>query len=446
MNTPTEDNFRDAYAVYERNHAEQREAMLAALPQSAPMKRRLRLRPALAALAAVLVIALGIAGFEAIRPTPAYGLDGLRERLQSLKSWHIKGYIFQRTKTQFGVATVRFPTERYYQRPSRSFHTAYGFSSQGNDDLVQVTRSYTVSDDQRSLMVSHDQKKAVLTTSIDPLQAELSVAAGLQVSEIEQLISRDPAEFEQVGTERVDGKWCDIYQSKPSGDFGFSRRMWIDPSKGLPVRVKGFRRESNDEQVPDYEYTEIHTNVDPPPELFSFKAPDGYEVIEVKDVPKTRYLPQSGQCSGGNYRAADWIGLDIDNRAVLVCWSQWLQDKDKQIFFHDAPRLVLEGSPERLCSEQILYETISGDIRWRWSLVVPDDHKPLGTNPLAIKFHHPKVSLSLGLQPLVFSEPRLSEMVEKVQRRSLEAGGDFSAVKSLKQLREVIASGASVRP
>ena len=122
-----------------------------------------------------------------------------------------------------------------------------------------------------------------------------------------------------------------------------------------------------------------------------------------------------------------------------LCWSQWFKDKDKQIFFHDAPRLVLEGSPDRLCTEQILYETISGDIRWRWSLVVPDDNKPLGKKSLAIKFHHPKASISLSVQPLVFSEPRLSEMVEKVQRRSLEAGGDFSAVKSLKQLREVIA-------
>src|SRR4051794_8198537 len=132
MNTHGEDNFRDAYAVYGRNHDAQREAILAALPQTMPIKQRLRLRPAAAALAAALVIALGIAGFVAIRPMPAYGLDGLRERLQSINSWHIKGYIFQRTTTQFGVATVRFPTERYYQRPSKSFHTAYGFSSQGN--------------------------------------------------------------------------------------------------------------------------------------------------------------------------------------------------------------------------------------------------------------------------------------------------------------------------
>src|SRR5215212_11816990 len=164
MNTPTEDKFRDAYTIYDRNHDKQREAMLAALPQPAPITRHVSLRSAAAALAAGLVVALGIAGFVAIRPMPAYGLDGLRERLQSINSWHIKGYIFQRTTTQFGVATIRFPTERYYQRPSRSFHTAYGFSSQGNDNLVKVTRSYSVNDGHQNLLVLHDQKKAILTS------------------------------------------------------------------------------------------------------------------------------------------------------------------------------------------------------------------------------------------------------------------------------------------
>lgn len=444
MNTPTEDKFRDAYTVYNRNHDKQREAMLAALPQAAPITRRISFRPAAAALAAALVIALGIACFVAIRPMPAYGLDGIRERLQSVRSLHLKGAMFARTKTKFGVATIRFPIERYYERPSRYFSVVYGFGSNGNDNLVEVTRAYSANDGQRRLRVSHDKKTAVLTSPVDPLQNELSIESALQVSEAGQLMSRNPGAFEQVGTERVDGKWCDIYQSKPREDLGFWRRIWIDPSKELPVRVVGYIRGEDNEEELDYEYTEIHANVDPPPALFSFEVPNGYEITEVKDAPKTRIVQPSGSCGGFQYHAADWIALNIDDRAVLVCWSQWFQDKDKQIFFHDAPKLVLEGSPDRPCTEHILYETISGDIRWRWSLVVSDDNKPLAKRTLAIKFRHPNASISLSEQPLVFAEPRLSEMVEKVQRRSLEAGGDFSAVKSLKQLREVIADGVKL--
>jgi outer membrane lipoprotein-sorting protein len=441
MNTPTEDKFRDVYAVYERNHAEQRATMLAALQPTMPVTRGWKLRLAAAALAAVLIVGLGIAGVVSLRPTPAFGLDGVRERLQSLNSLHIKGFIYHRTTTPFGVATLRFPTECYYQRPSRSFHTSYGFSSQGDDNLVKVTRSYSVSDGQRSLAVLHDEKKAVLTSPLDPLQTELSMECSLQVSETGKLVSEHPEDFERVGTERVDGNWCDIYQSKPAHDFGYWRRIWVDPSKELPVRAMEFRRISNGEDELQYEDTEIHANVDPPPELFTFEVPDGYEFTEVKNDLKTRYLPQNGQGSAGNRSVAEWVALNIDDRAVLVCWSEWLKDKDKQVFFHDAPRLVLEGNPDRLCTDQMLYETMSGVIRWRWSLIMPDDNKPLGKKSLMIKFRHPQGSNSLAVYPLVFSEPRLSEMVEKVQRRSLEAGGDFSAVKSLKQLRDVIANG-----
>src|SRR4051812_33849863 len=129
MNTPAEDRFRNAYAAYDREHAEQRDAMLTALSQ-VPTARHMKLRPVAAALAAVFLVALGVVGFMSIRPTPAFGLDGVRERLQTLRSLHVKGFLYERTMTPFGVATVRFPTERYYERPSRSFHTAYGFSSQ----------------------------------------------------------------------------------------------------------------------------------------------------------------------------------------------------------------------------------------------------------------------------------------------------------------------------
>lgn len=438
MNSLSDDDFRAAYSGLGRTHSTQREAMLRGLTEWTPRRPRLRFRPAVvAAAAAMLILGFGIAGFEALRPNPVYGLDGIRERLQSLNSLHVKGYIYHRVATPFGVAAIRFPTERYYQRPSHSFHTAYGFSSQGNDNLVKVTRSYSVSDGQRSLLVLHDEKKAVLTSAIDPLQTELSMESSLQINETGQLVSEHPESFERVGTERVNGCWCDIYQSKPVGDMNFWRRIWIDPKKELPVRVMGFGRGPDGEDELHYEDTEIRTNVDPPPELFSFEVPQGYELIEARDDAKVRQIQPSGSCGGGNYGAAEWIGLNIDDRAVLVCWSQWLKDKEKQVFFHEPPRFVLEDAPERPCTEKVLYETTSGNIRWRWSLVVPDDKKPLGKQSLAIKYRYPKTLISLSVEPLVFSGSRLSEIVEKVQRRSLEASGDFGPIKSLDQLRDL---------
>src|SRR5215471_14253908 len=149
MSSPADEDFRAAYAAFDQSHAAQRDAMLAQLavaPVATSAAHHRRLHPLVAAMAAVLVIGFGIAGFEAVRPTPAYGLDGLRERLQSLRSLYLKGAVFGRTKTQFGVATIRFPVERYYERPSRYFHVGYGFSSNGNDNLTHVTRTYSAND------------------------------------------------------------------------------------------------------------------------------------------------------------------------------------------------------------------------------------------------------------------------------------------------------------
>jgi outer membrane lipoprotein-sorting protein len=441
MTIPIEEDFQSAYAVYDRNHATLRDDLLGRLSQRPAISRRLRLLPA--AAVAALIVGMGIAGFWTMRPAPAFGLDGLRERLQALRSLHLKGAVFQRTQTQFGVATIRFPVERYYERPSRYFGVGYGFSSNGNDNLVQVTRTYTVNDGRRSLLVLDDQNKAILSTHVDPLETELMIENALQVNEAHQLVRGNPDEFEHVGSERVDGKQCDIYQSKNVGARHFETRIWIDRSSGLPVRIVATTRDSNGEAEPAFEYSEIRANVDPPAELFTFEVPPGYEVSELKDSSKSRKIHPTGSCEGGNHGAAVWQGLNIDDRAVLVCWSQWLKNKDLKTFFHDPPRLMVHGLPDRPCTEQVLYETVSGDYRWRWSLVRPDDDEPIGKNPLLIKYRYPKEELSLEVQPLVFSEPRLAEIVEKAQRRSLEASGDFSQVKSLAQLRAVIAKRPS---
>jgi hypothetical protein len=48
--------------------------------------------------------------------------------------------------------------------------------------------------------------------------------------------------------------------------------------------------------------------------------------------------------------------------------------------------------------------------------------------------------MSLGDLPLAFEGDRLNAMVDRVQRRSLEETGDFASVKSVSELRKIIAS------
>jgi hypothetical protein len=445
MNGPADETFRESYGMFDVCHAEQRQELLTALPTGPRRLRRRRPAQRAAALAAALVVAAGIAGVALVRSTPAYGIEGVRERLLSLRSLHLKGWQYQRDTTEFGVATLRFPVERYYQRPSRSYNVGYGFSSNGNDDLVRVTSSASANDGERSIALLHDQKRAILTPS-DPLDAELSVERGLQISEVERLINGLPEDYQRVGTELVDGAWCDIYQSKVDdvGGLQFWRRLWIDPTSGLPVRVLGMKRHEGEEAEPFYEYTEIHANVDPPAELFSFEAPAGYEVTKIEAMPRPAGIWPTSSGSAGSRQVAEYVGLGIDDRAMLVCWSQWTQEGGAKVWFKDPPSMTFDGAGSRACKATTLYETTSGDVRWRWSLVRPRDGRPIGADGLTIQVSHGREgTVMLNVQPLAFADAQLSEMVDRVQRRSLEAGGDFGPIKSLAELREMFADEES---
>jgi hypothetical protein len=281
-----------------------------------------------------------------------------------------------------------------------------------------------------------------LSPSDSSLQVELFVETGLQVSEMQHLVDGVPEDYERVGSERVNGGWCDIYESKPVGDEALRlwRRVWINPDSGLPVRVLGMMRTADGVESPMYEYTEIRANEDPPAELFSFQAPAGYEVTEVTETPASPQISALSSGATGNHNVAEWVALKIDDSAILLCWSQWTDEDGNQLWFHDAPKLVLQGVAQRDCSEQPLYETMSGNVRWRWSLIVPKDGRPVAGDSLSLSLSDQKEgTVSLGAQPLEFSDARLAEMVERVQQHSLGADSDFAVVKSLVQLREIIA-------
>ena len=253
MNVISEQSFRDVYAIYDRNHAEQRDALMAALSHvelANPRRKRRRLLAALSALAAMLMIACGIATLTATHATPAYGVEDLRARLRVLHSLYVKGWIYQRTKTEFGVATVRFPVERYYERPTTYYSVGYGFSMQGNNELRRVTKGIAANDGKRTWCIAASEKQAVSAPTVDTLQAELQVENGLQASEAQQLLNGLPGNFGRIGTERVRGVNCDIYESKPEGDDTMLRRVWVDPSSGLPMRILGIERSKDgDEQA-----------------------------------------------------------------------------------------------------------------------------------------------------------------------------------------------------
>jgi len=179
----------------------------------------------------------------------------------------------------------------------------------------------------------------------------------------------------------------------------------------------------------------IQANVEPPKNLFAFKAPNGFELTEIKEATPVRSIGTYSSGSSGDRGVSLWVMIKLSDEAVLMCWSQSTQVKDGKGWFNYTPRIVLQGSEERECSERALYETRSGDVLWRWSIVTPNDGKPVGADGLSLEFSSPEGgSMSVGDQPLVFSKSRLAEMVERVQKRSLEESGDVQKVLPLEKL------------
>ncbi len=441
MNLPTEELLNDAYAAFGRVHDARKQEFMAMINQRAAASK-IRSRPKsrrqivslVAALAAAVLVAVGIGSL--MRPAPAYGLEGLPERIRQLRSLYVKGWLYQKTKTEFGVATVRFPVERYYERPGKFYSVHYGFSLAGNDDLKQVTKITAANDGERASVIADHQKMAIVGPAGDSLDAELMVETGLQITELATLLGGMPKDFVRVGSERIEQRDCDIYESRKRGDENGWRRVWIDRRTGLPARVVGVMKGASGEAEPLYEYNEIRADEAPPADLFTVKVPEGFKLNEVKGEVKPAGIGSYSSGSAGDKHAAAWVGLKIDEQCVLLCWSQWTEAKGERKWFQDDARLMFEGESERQCTEQKLYETMSGDLRWRWSIVRAKDGKPVGSDTLGIELKEKQGgTMRLGVQPLVFDEQRLAELIVRVQRRSAGVAGK-KKVLTLEEIRK----------
>lgn len=439
MTAPVDADFRRAYQVFGREHERQREALVAKLAETGAKPQAARKWPSMrVALAATLMLMAGAVALFGLRgPEHVYGVEGLKERLLAVRSLHIKGWLYQQTMTEFGKATLRFPTETFHERPYRQYSTSYGFSFGEEDKLTQLTRSARVGDESRTMLIDHDGKRAIISPT-DKLGAELSVESMFQQSLIEKLGQGAPDHFAPAGSEHVRGVMCDVYEhaDDPQSPMPSRTKLWLDPRNGMPVKMVVFSIEPDGDE-PFWEWDDIAVNVDAPPEMFSFAVPEGYEKIEVDSAATG---PSGGGSAGSsNQWVNSWIGLNIDDQAVLFCWSLKTIEKDGPQWFKKPPEFLLEGAQNRPCDE-IALRTDEDDPHWRWSLIVPRDRLPVGAQPLRMICKHERTTSIMGATPLVFAEARLAKLVKEVQRRTLPAGAAESEIWTLPELRAKLAT------
>lgn len=380
-------------------------------------------------LAALLLIAVGLSTFYNWSPTqPAFGIENLAERLLTIRSIHLQGWIYQVITTEEGVEKAeRFPTEMYARRPNCIGYRSYGFSLPGNGKPSTVTSGSTASDGQRSITISHDTKTALTSeTPGDAFYTELMVESQIQASLASRFLQGPLEQYRKVRSEEVEDVLCDLYEYKArQSHFGGKHRVWINPLTGLPVKSETYVivGDGNEELMMS---ETIAVNVEPPSSLFSFLVPDGY--LETKlDNKKSAELTAAGVKlfpigSGGSDTTwlATWHGLNIDNRAVLVCWSQYDTVEEQKKWFAREPEFELSlGNQMRPCRVETLTNNSVDETQWRWSLIFPEDGKPLGNDLLQFRVSDKRTQAEQELKPLRFPRKRLREIILEAQRRTL---------------------------
>lgn len=406
----------------------------------APVPRIYRLRRILMkttmSLAASILIAVAVwFAISQSAGTPAYGLADLAQRLAHVKSLHVKGYCMRPSASG---ELVKCPIEMYVDRPTKYWGTFYG-----PDALVP---GYRMSDGDRYMNVDPEEKTC--TTG-----KEIRLAAESSVESRMELLFSEPfggslAGFKKIGTEQVKGIAADVYEKveRPDGSGRpvFRYVVYLNPATGLPLRIVGYAKASDNPETIRSEFTDIEPNMPVPSHLFSFKAPDGYKVIN-----KDRLADDIGHVGFGQAGAAHQcvrFAFDIGNQAILACWAMYNEDKGQVVEDDlDGPAgrqlktTPASTAPGRTYGNYLVRVDPAGKYHWRWSLVIPQgkDTKLDGDEPRQTVYDG-RSSTTTTIQPRHMTRERLADIVVRAQEVTLPADTPAEAVFTLERLEEMV--------
>ncbi len=431
---PIEETLQSYYKTFEGRHDKCRNDLLDSLPsvERASRSNKVTSRPrrltnSRLALAALLLISLGLFLSYGGSPTqPVYGMEHLAARLLTIRSLHLKGWMYQTITSLDGKEThEKFPTELYAKRPNCIGYRTYGFSSPGRGKPSIVTSGFMASDGEQTIAVSHDNKKVVQArTSVDDFHAELLVESFIQSSLANRFLQGPPEHYRKVRSEKVQGVLCDVYEyNQQEPTLAGIHRVWLNPLTGIPVKSESSNvDEAGNEKL--FSSETIQVDVEPPMPLFSFEAPEGYEDT-TKDAANSKIadikLSPYGSGGSGTTWLAAWHGFNINDRAVLACWFQYdtNDDKEKEYFARQPQIELYQGNTVRTCREHTVSNNHVNKAQWRWSLILPEDGKPIGECLLRLKVADKKTRTAQELKPLRLSPERLREILLEAQRRTL---------------------------
>jgi hypothetical protein len=400
---------------------------------------RIVMKSAMALAASVLVgiaVWLGIVGGPAGK---AYGIQDMSERLQTARSMYLKGWQYHESADSDGNKKIdKVPVERYIGLPCR-FYTCWSFTNNG-----VLGTGYEAQDTERYIRVDHAKKTCYIGRNY-PFATELFVVGALELMP-RTLMSGDPASYQKIRQEKIDGVLTDVYEaSAPSGHGGRSRSVvWLNPRTGLPVRIGGYHQHQGQPERPSAEFHLVEVDTPPPAELFTFEPPAGYKVIQKDRGPESVTNGSGGAVNSVRFEFR--FEFNISDRAILACWA-WYDTAKKPYFEPDpacppgqAQRMTLSGIPnDRKFRLVALRDDPGSEFRWHWSLIVPEDGKPLGQDQPSFTFtDRGSTSGHTASAWQRISRQTLADFVLKAQRITLPPDAPADAALTLEQIEAKI--------
>lgn len=379
------------------------------------------------------------------RATPAFGMDELVSAISKVKSMHVKGKVLH----VLGPGkTVESPIEYFVERPCRAWIQMSGISDGKPPQII-----YHAHDGKLSKYV--DPKKRTFGIKDDnPLLAELAVEGMFQQMLFAELRGGRPSQFHKVGEEEINGRLCDRYEgvqlgaeTQPGSEkFRYDQSVvWLDPASGLPVRLASSSFDGSDPLLSIVE--DIEFNLAARPEMFDFEPPEGYRVADARGKQE----PLGFSSSSGNGDECTGTGppaLNIDDRAVLICWAAYdvSQKPYLETELEGPPGRIIEPGKFRAESGLIKYHLVvvrtdtAKDFHWRWSLLVPvDPDQRIGDDSPTLRMNAVRGGYSdMGFSGLRFPRERLERLVVEVQRLTLPPDAPADAAFTLAQLEKLI--------
>jgi hypothetical protein len=390
-----------------------------------------------AGLAAAVLIALGL-GISSVTASRVYGIQDMVQRLQTAHSYYLKGWHYYEYEGPDGkMRTEKIPAEMYIGLPCQFYRRGFG----NNNGIIGT--NYGAEDAERYINVDHLRKKCY--TGRNYTFATESVVLERLEQMPRTLIQQKFAAYQKTRSERIGGVDTDVYEASYPADEGRLRdAVWLNPVTGLPVRVANYKQKSGQPERLFLEYDLVEVDAPPPAGLFTFEPPTGYEVIHQDRGPES--VAHGSMGTQGDSEQRIRFRYNIGDRAILLCWA-WFDTVTKPRFEPDPAnppgqqqRLTLTSSTNGRKYRLVPVRTDPADgFHWRWSLVIPDDGKPIGADMLFLTF---KSKHGTGRYTLdawqKLSRRTLADFVLKAQRITLGPDAPAEAALTLEQIEAKI--------